>query len=963
MTINEITIFPAVTKANVGSTINFTYQISPAEYDRNISFTSSNNAIMTVKNQCMRFLSEGNVSLIISSTDGYERRYNIAVGKALNGLNKTQAEIEEALIKLEEQIIKNINAQSQLITENIRGQQTELFAKTNEFKRLLLLDYNRLRKEYEDSIIQDMNNKVEAFENRIISEIDIYNRTIEKDKNSAYELLTSIRKTSETLLSDLENNFQNKYNDFKSELSKLISEKKDTLTSEIELLSSNLKNNVNNQLKQLDNTLNYSLDKIEAGMHVAIDNIESAEATALSNISVLKDEIINKINSSIDNIDEIITRHVNEAEQRINRITDDAISNLRRAEIELKNNLEKATEASLAKLDVKLNNLCEQLIDKEQLLESELVAKKTELMQEINVNKDEFILEMTKVKAQLLGQFTDEVAIFFNALSKREQEIIANIVETVNGYDLDIEVIIDAKVEMFRASIEVIYTSFINNFKLMLDETLINFGNLKEEYLDTLLNALNSHLDDLQTAYNKHESDLNVLLEAHIATLNTLQKEILDFIGRTSENGLWAEIRADILAYTENQIERINEVKNSAISRIGLADDAMFDETTPSVRKDAIDAINARKELVVGGILGEASELVRDFISTLTEQRYTCVLPPNTTLIQLPSDFSLGHRVRLYIDGILLILDNHYNIDKLKRTITLTQPYTTYVDVHVTEDLPDVNIQSIKDQLYVDGEEYKKNTLKLFEDESARHTTNFDNHFEEKKAEIDEYTESVSKASADKYINETGKSMIDTYVETDSYVKINTHTSEKIKQLDSHTVTKESQLNEHTVVKEEEINKHTELKKEEINEHSKTVTQEAVNAIEDKKNTSTSEMINNSQLAINSYISSLFEQQFYYELPSGNTVIQLPNDFVTNNKTKVFFNGKLQNINKQYSINKDLNTVNLSEAYSTKIEVFVITDYPTNDYSELQIKVNKLESLIVGLQNEIDDLRSGGTNN
>lgn len=963
MTINEITIFPAVAKANVGSTINFTYQISPAEYNKDITFSSSNNEIMTVRNLCMRFLSEGNVSLIISNNDGFEKRYNITVGKALNGLDKTQAEIEEALLQLEEQIIKNVNSQSQLIKEQIQEQQTDLFSKTSEFKRLLLADYDRLRTEYESSILEEMNENVNTFESKILTLIDKYNSTIKNDSEAAYELLNKIRKSSSTLINELENNLTEKYDNFKNELTNLISERKDFFIKDIEESSITLKSNLNAYLKQLDNTLNYSLDKIEAGMHVAIDNIESAEATAISNIAVLKEEILKNITASLDNIDEIITEHVKEAESRIDKITDSAISNLRKTEIELKNNLEKASEASLEKLDSKLVELSEQLQNQEQLLEVELVKKKTELMDEIQVNKDEFIMEMTKVKSKLLAQFTDEVTIFFNALGKREQEIIANIIATVNGYDLDIETIIDAKVEMFRASIEVIYASFINNFKLMLDETLFNFGEVKDQYLETLLNALNSHLNDLQTAYNKHESDLNALLEAHITSLNALQKGILDFIGRTSEEGLWSDIRADIVAYTENQIARINEVKNSAISRIGLTDDAMFDETTPSVRKEAIDAINARKELVVGGILGEASELVRDFISTLTEQRYTCVLPPNTTLIQLPSDFSLGHRVRLYIDGILLILGNHYSIDKLKRTITLTESYTTNVGVHVTEDLPDVNIQSIKDQLYIDGEEYKKNTLQLFEDESARHTTNFDNHFQEKKTEMDEYTESVSKASADKCINETGKSMIDNYVETDSYVKINTYTEKKINQLDSHTITKETQLNEHTIVKEEEITNHTESKKVELNEHTKTVTQEAVNAIEDKKNTSTSEMINNSQLAINSYISSLFEQQFYYELPSGNTVIQLPNDFVINNKTKVFFDGKLQNINKQYSINKDLNTVNLSEAYSTKVEVFVLADYPTNDYTELKNKINSLETLVETLKKEIEDIKNGGTTN
>lgn len=723
MTINEITIFPAVAKANVGSTINFTYQISPAEYNKDITFSSSNNEIMTVRNLCMRFLSEGNVSLIISNNDGFEKRYNITVGKALNGLDKTQAEIEEALLQLEEQIIKNVNSQSQLIKEQIQEQQTDLFSKTSEFKRLLLADYDRLRTEYESSILEEMNENVNTFESKILTLIDKYNSTIKNDSEAAYELLNKIRKSSSTLINELENNLTEKYDNFKNELTNLISERKDFFIKDIEESSITLKSNLNAYLKQLDNTLNYSLDKIEAGMHVAIDNIESAEATAISNIAVLKEEILKNITASLDNIDEIITEHVKEAESRIDKITDSAISNLRKTEIELKNNLEKASEASLEKLDSKLVELSEQLQNQEQLLEAELVKKKTELMDEIQVNKDEFIMEMTKVKSKLLAQFTDEVTIFFNALGKREQEIIANIIATVNGYDLDIETIIDAKVEMFRASIEVIYASFINNFKLMLDETLFNFGEVKDQYLETLLNALNSHLNDLQTAYNKHETDLNSLLESHIGTLNQLQKDILDFIGRTAEDGLWSNIRTNLLEYTENQINRINQVKDSTIARIGTTDDAMYDEDTPSVRKDAIDAI------------------------------------------------------------------------------------------------------------------------------------------------------------------------------------------------------------------------------------------------EDKKNTSTSEMINNSQLAINSYISSLFEQQFYYELPSGNTVIQLPNDFVINNKTKVFFDGKLQNINKQYSINKDLNTVNLSEAYSTKVEVFVLADYPTNDYTELKNKINSLETLVETLKKEIEDIKNGGTSN
>lgn len=943
MTINEITIFPAVAKANVGSTINFTYQISPAEYNKDITFSSSNNEIMTVRNLCMRFLSEGNVSLIISNNDGFEKRYNITVGKALNGLDKTQAEIEEALLQLEEQIIKNVNSQSQLIKEQIQEQQTDLFSKTSEFKRLLLADYDRLRTEYESSILEEMNENVNTFESKILTLIDKYNSTIKNDSEAAYELLNKIRKSSSTLINELENNLTEKYDNFKNELTNLISERKDFFIKDIEESSITLKSNLNAYLKQLDNTLNYSLDKIEAGMHVAIDNIESAEATAISNIAVLKEEILKNITASLDNIDEIITEHVKEAESRIDKITDSAISNLRKTEIELKNNLEKASEASLEKLDSKLVELSEQLQNQEQLLEVELVKKKTELMDEIQVNKDEFIMEMTKVKSKLLAQFTDEVTIFFNALGKREQEIIANIIATVNGYDLDIETIIDAKVEMFRASIEVIYASFINNFKLMLDETLFNFGEVKDQYLETLLNALNSHLNDLQTAYNKHETDLNSLLESHIGTLNQLQKDILDFIGRTAEDGLWSNIRTNLLEYTENQINRINQVKDSTIARIGTTDDAMYDEDTPSVRKDAIDAIIKKKDENVGIIVGEASDLIKEFISTLTEQRYTCILPAHTSLIQLPDDFSLGDRVRLYVNGVLLILDKHYTIDKVNRTITLSEVYSTSAYVHVTEDLPDVNIQTIKDQLYVDGEEYKKNTLRLFEDETTRHTTNFDNHIEDKKVEFDEYADNTVEVVVNKYIEETTKPMIDTYVETDSYIKINAHTELKEKQLDDYIEeTSKKTIDEYVKnTSKPDIDNHSEIKKEEISEYTNTT---GINIIRD-------------------YIASLAEQQFYCEQPSGISIIQLPYDFATSSKTRVFINGQLIMLGKHYTIDKETNIINLVTPYATKVEIFVITDFATNEYSELTSKVKNLEELVEMLKKQIDSLKNGGTSN
>lgn len=763
---------------------------------------------------------------------------------------------------------------------------------------------------------------------------DFCNEKLKEFKDSsdsiAFSASASIKETIETLNEKLRSssNAEKLINDFNLEVEVIFSKAQsdllickndfyETLNDEtIEEIKDIIESKKQEALLQINKSENAAVYKLTETYDLGVSTILSAEKTSLSNLKLLTEELIESLKLSSEGIDKKIQEKLESALKEIAGLENDIINSIRNTEASIKKELKSEASKIVSEMEDSLEQIKVSMENYSVLLKNELTEHKDLLLKEIGLDKENFFIEMDREKNRIIEEIRILEYQIHTNLSKREQEIISNIISVIDGYDIELEIIKQAKINEFIEAIRYIYEEAIKSFNDTIDNCNTQLEEKTLEYIKTLLDKCNEHIKTLQNLTNTHSETLLSLKE---------------------------KLSKVLLKETNDHKIDVTNTTDDCIKKIGTTDDAMYNEDIPSVRKDAIDSINKKKEDNVDSIVEEASDLIKEYISNIGEQRYTCKLPSNTSIIQLPDDFTLSDRVRVYINGILLIIYDHYTVDKLNRTITLKETYSVKSDVHITEDLPDANIQKIKDQLYVDGEEYKKNTLRLFEDETTRHTTNFDNHIEDKKVEFDEYADNTAEVVVNKYIEETTKPMIDTYVETDSYIKINAHTELKEKQLDDYIEeTSKKTIDEYVKnTSKPDIENHSEIKKEEISEYTNTT---GINIIRD-------------------YIASLAEQQFYCEHPGGISLIQLPYDFATSSKTRVFINGQLQMLGKHYTIDKETNIINLVTPYATKVEVFVITDFATNEYSELTSKVKNLEELVEMLKKQIDSLKNGGTSN
>ena len=65
---------------------------------------------------------------------------------------------------------------------------------------------------------------------------------------------------------------------------------------------------------------------------------------------------------------------------------------------------------------------------------------------------------------------------------------------------------------------------------------------------------------------------------------------------------------------------------------------------------------------------------------------------PNETIIRIDvSEMQLNHSVKVYIDGILQILNKHYELNFKDNLITLLEPFPFKIDVLILQNLPVTN--------------------------------------------------------------------------------------------------------------------------------------------------------------------------------------------------------------------------------------------------------------------------------
>ena len=706
---------------------------------------------------------------------------------------------------------------------------------------------------YKDNLIKYVNeyknnsyNEIESKSNTLYKDLDLRTNTILKQVDSNINSSFNIFKKNITEYSNIENlkftidslknssieNIKNVFSEIEDEVTKetalkLENEKK-VILEKINNDSSELESKFINYVSQLQNMIDQSFSDIKNKTLNGLDNIYSAEQTSIDNILKIKNNSINEINSTISNIDIVINEFISGAKDEIDDYKNKVISEINSLDSSIKSFINIELTKSKEEINLLVDKLSTSLEDKKTILEQELIKKSNELLEEFENIEDDFVLELNRIKQEVMSDFSKELSKFFSVMATREQEILSNIMNITSGFKEELE--------EYRLNEK---NKFISEINIIIEEKIRQLSDV----IDALLLSLN----------NKYE-------ELKLNLFNYTNNELITTLDSNKDNAL---------------IE-INNLKNDSIKKIGTEDSSMYDENTPSVRKEAIDSIKNVAQDIIDNSLSNAMVEIKNYINSIKEQSYTTELNDNISEIQLPKDFALNDRHRIYLDGILISLNKHYTINKYENKVYLNNPTNGKTDFTIIDYIQDSEVNAIKEKFYL---------------ESTRITEEYLNQI------IIKYNECMESLNNAK---------------TSSIEKINNSKNISIEEIDNK---KSTSISEIELYKEKCIEKMDDI----INDFKKCVL-ELNSQLEFKIDNLIFEKISN------------FSTQKYSKILNANEMqIVLPEDMIITNRVMIFIDGVMLDEEIHYTINKINKTIELLEGYSNKVNFTILIDAPTNN--------------------------------
>ena len=593
---------------------------------------------------------------------------------------------------------------------------------------------------YKDNLIKYVNeyknnsyNEIESKSNTLYKDLDLRTNTILKQVDSNINSSFNIFKKNITEYSNIENlkftidslknssieNIKNVFSEIEDEVTKetalkLENEKK-VILEKINNDSSELESKFINYVSQLQNMIDQSFSDIKNKTLNGLDNIYSAEQTSIDNILKIKNNSINEINSTISNIDIVINEFISGAKDEIDDYKNKVISEINSLDSSIKSFINIELTKSKEEINLLVDKLSTSLEDKKTILEQELIKKSNELLEEFENIEDDFVLELNRIKQEVMSDFSKELSKFFSVMATREQEILSNIMNITSGFKEELE--------EYRLNEK---NKFISEINIIIEEKIRQLSDV----IDALLLSLN----------NKYE-------ELKLNLFNYTNNELITTLDSNKDNAL---------------IE-INNLKNDSIKKIGTEDSSMYDENTPSIRKEAIDSIKNHYKTLLDSSLENAMLKINEYINSIKEQKYSTEIQKGTKEIQLPNNFYLNDRNYVYLDGILLIYEKHYTINQEFNKIILNNAVIGKTDLTVIDYIQDSEINSIKNKFYSETKkilEENINDLNKEFDQKIFEMNEFKNEFsqmvdvknKELETNIDEYiNEKISEYSTQKY--------------------------------------------------------------------------------------------------------------------------------------------------------------------------------------------------------------------
>ena len=578
--------------------------------------------------------------------------------------------------------------------------------------------------------------------------------------------------------------------------------------------------------------------------------------------------------------------------------------------------------------------------------------------------KEHVFLETNKFKTFIDSKsktVQEELQQALYQINQSENHAITHLEDT---YDLGVETIVSAE----KTSLENL-KKLTKELSEQLNIAVEEVEKIISEKLDNALLVIkkleNDSISNLNKVAINIQRDLENIKEQFVVEIQEVIKRF-ELTLENHSNKLKQELTAhkdklqdELILEKELVFIELDKEKNNIIQELYILKNEYCEEINQIAEETKAKVEELRKEL-----------------ANMTEQRYSVVLTAGETLIQLPKTFTLNDRVKVYIDGLMHIKeDGSFTINKLERQITLSEPYKADVNVVVLAELPDYNIEAIKEQLYIDGEKYKNDAIKLIQDTGAQGQTTLENHITDGIERI----ENKVVESVDSVVGEF-TSRIESYLQTlveQKHISVLEKNSNKIKLPETFVLTprirvfvdgeilipnvnytldgrlKEITLNNtykdpvNVLVLDDFPDENIEELKQQMYKDGEVFKAETLGIITQKKDAAILEVENRVNNCVDTvvdevnqnvmqYMTNLKEQKFKFVLTSNSTVVELPENYILYHRTRVFIDGKLAIPEDEYTIDHLTKTINIVTPVDYDRFIYVTDEYPSTDILELK---------------------------
>lgn len=513
-----------------------------------------------------------------------------------------------------------------------------------------------MTKEIENNLLKIQNDQIKLFKNNLnnisnncISDIQLLlNKTNSKVRNNLHnntidnELINDFQFQVQAILLQVKNDLDTYKNSF--DLS--VMDKIDTETIKLKkFISENhgkIEEELHEALYQINQSENSALNRLEETYDLGVETIVSAERTALKNLKILSEELSLKLESKVEEIENVIHEKLQNALDNIKKIEENALTNITKLEFSIKNELITEKENIISELKKLIEDFEFTLQGYVDEMKAELTAHKDQLINDILINKEEILIELDKVKNSIIESLREKEYEFIQEMNNRAQELISEIFATVEGFDLELEIIKNAKIKEFTEALNLIKENFLKESIDLIEDCLVELKNSTEIHKEELITATSLHLIELRNKFISLSEEAKVSIEQE-------------------KNNKFKEL--------ENKTE---DLKASLTDHKNICKDEMTQK---------------KESLVI-----ETKQEIKDYVDKFRENSYSTELLPNETIIRIDvSEMQLNHSVKVYIDGILQILNKHYELNFKDNLITLLEPFPFKIDVLILQNLPVTN--------------------------------------------------------------------------------------------------------------------------------------------------------------------------------------------------------------------------------------------------------------------------------